>query len=130
MPSNCYFPFENGIGKSDLDAILWDGIVIVEGWNSSNTDGHYWIVDGIHRYVYYNGTDVFGYPQYGQLSTVYYHFNWGWGGSCNGYFSLDVYDPNLGSIYDGSSNSSSHHYSIIKSGMGFLDPSENKYQKP
>lgn len=102
-----------------LDTELWDGIVLVEGWDAIGKDGHYWIADGIHRYVYNSGSDAFGNPIYGQISTIYYHFNWGWGGGCNGYFSPNVFNPNDGDIYDGNNNVASHNYSVLRSGVAF-----------
>jgi hypothetical protein len=44
------------------------------GWSSSMTSAHTWVVDG------YNTSN-------------YFHMNWGWGGSYNGYFSLNSLNP-------------------------------------
>lgn len=138
LPSNSFIIIEH-LFVGDIDNALWDGIILIEGshriFNSASNEydyisGHYWIADGVQRYVYNYGPDPFGNPHYGLISTEYFHFNWGWGGSCNGYFSPNVYDPNEGSIYDGPSNISKYHYNYLDSGVVFLDPSENKYQQP
>lgn len=126
MPNYSYTIYDTSMNCSILDAALWDGIVLIEGWDSTGRDGHYWLADGIHRYVYNNGTDIFGNPQYSEISTIYYHFNWGWGGACNGYFSPNVFNPNKGSIYDGDNNSSYHQYSVLRSGVAFYKY-DNKY---
>lgn len=38
----------------------------------------------------------------GYTDNGYYHFNWGWNGNCNGYFTLDNMDPTSGDQYAGS----------------------------
>jgi len=129
IPNKYYQLHSTSLTCDDLDAALWDGIVLISGWNNDMSSGHLWVADGIHRYVYNNGTDAFGNPIYGEKSTIYYHFNWGWGGSCNGYFLPDVIDPNYASIYDGDNNTSTHHYSILKSGVAFY-PDDDKYIQP
>lgn len=48
--------------------------VIYSGYNSSYTSGHAWVCDG------YSAGD-------------YFHFNWGWSGSYNGYFLLSSISP-------------------------------------
>ena len=54
--------------------------VFFAGWNSSGSSGHAFICDG------YNA------------STGKYHFNWGWGGSYNGWFDVSILKPS--SSYD------------------------------
>ena len=63
----------------------WDGLILSElsakrplfyvGARADGSTGHAFILDG------YDGSG-------------YYHFNWGWGGRANGYFSLDNLTPN------------------------------------
>ena len=63
----------------EWDALIYNEIqqgrpVICSG--NSDTSGHAFICDG------YDGEG-------------FYHFNWGWGGSSNGYFTLQATNPNL-----------------------------------
>ena len=39
-----------------------------------------------------------------------YHFNWGWDGDCNGYFSTNVFDTTGGTFYD--TGSHNHQYNL------------------
>lgn len=62
----------------------WDSLLVTNldkyipmyyaGWSNPNISGHAFIVDG-----YQSGN--------------YYHFNWGWGGSYDGYFYTDALNP-------------------------------------
>ena len=45
---------------------------------------------------------------YGELDL--YHFNWGWDGDCNGYFSTNVFDTTGGTFYD--TGSHNHQYNL------------------
>lgn len=52
------------------------------------------------RPVYYAGTSRNEGRRYafvcdGYDCDGYFHFNWGWGGNCDGYFKLDVLNPNI-----------------------------------
>ncbi len=68
----------------DSTNLTWDSVVIAHldqhipmyyaGWSVPNLNGHAFIVDG------YQTED-------------YFHFNWGWGGSYDGYFYLDELSP-------------------------------------
>jgi len=68
----------------DSTTLNWDSVVIAHlerkipmyyaGWSVPNINGHAFIVDGCQ------GTDFF-------------HFNWGWSGSYDGYFYLDQLNP-------------------------------------
>lgn len=85
--------------KNDYTSTTWNNMVqneLDEGrplyWRGQNsTSGHAFNLDG------YQGTD-------------YFHINWGWSGSYNGYFSLDDLTP-------GSSN-----YSLQQAGIFYLEP--------
>ena len=44
----------------------------------------------------------------------YYHFNWGWYGDCNGYFSKNVFDSQAATWYDGTSNNSNNFGTNVK----------------
>lgn len=78
-----YFDYKNSIivSKGSYSDATWCSLLINEIDNSrpmyysgSGSGGHAFVVDG------YQGTDFF-------------HFNWGWGGSYNGYFYLNDLTP-------------------------------------
>lgn len=63
-------------------------------------NGHIWVADGydditttIYTYTYHPGSPdhniIF---VYGPIQNTYYHFNWGWYGVCNGYFTGSVFN--------------------------------------
>jgi hypothetical protein len=54
--------------------------VILSG--SGNSGGHMWVCDG------YMDTDYY-YADCTGIGTLYYHMNWGWNGSNNGYFAFN-----------------------------------------
>jgi hypothetical protein len=68
----------------DSTSIDWDSTIVAHldqkipmyyaGWSVPNVNGHGFICDG------YQGEDFF-------------HFNWGWGGSLDGYFYIDELSP-------------------------------------
>ncbi len=63
--------------KEELDAerpIMYDGIGCDDPEDYETCYGHSFICDG------YDSED-------------YFHFNWGWSGSCNGYYELDALSP-------------------------------------
>ena len=57
--------------KAEMDA---HRPIMYNGYNFINGSGHEWIMDG------YTVSD-------------YFHFNWGWGGGSNGYFTLNNLNP-------------------------------------
>ena len=83
-----YFGYDSGVGflyRDSVTAEEWDYLVYNElaegrpicmsGSGQTSTYGHAFVCDGY------------------QLSTNKYHFNWGWGGSCDGYFALEALTP-------------------------------------
>lgn len=48
----------------------------------------------------------------GYTDNGYYHFNWGWGGACNGYFSLDNMTPSEGDNYTGDGTSHQAYFKL------------------
>ncbi len=81
-----YFKFnpETEYLYRDSTNLDWDSTILAHldmgvpmyyaGWSVPNVNGHAFIIDG------YQTTD-------------YFHFNWGWGGSYDGYFYLDELTP-------------------------------------
>lgn len=85
-----FFGYDPGVSykkRSETDREVWDAIIVDE------------IEAG--RPVIYSGQDVSvghafvcdGYEMRG--SVPYFHINWGWGGSANGYFSSDALNPTV-----------------------------------
>lgn len=64
--------------KEELD----EGRPLMLAGSNNGTGGHEWVCDGYQT----NGT--------------YYHMNWGWGGSSNGYFRLYLLNPAGGNYSD------------------------------
>lgn len=84
------FGYDAGVSYkkgSELDRASWDAIIVNE-------------IDA-NRPVLYSGQDVSaghafvcdGYEFRG--STPYFHINWGWGGSANGYYASDALNPTV-----------------------------------
>lgn len=89
-PLSSFFGYDPGVSykkRSETDRTVWDAIIVDE------------INAG--RPVIYSGQDVSvghafvcdGYEIKG--SVPYFHINWGWGGSANGYFSSDALNPTV-----------------------------------
>lgn len=62
---------------------LSTGHPILCGGQSVEKYGHFFVMDG---YMLAGNGDE-------ETATPYYHLNWGWSGSCNGYFLLDHFQP-------------------------------------
>ena len=85
---NALFGYDAGVSykkRSEMDRAAWDALIVNE------------IDEG--RPVLYSGQDVSsghafvcdGYEMRGD--TPFFHINWGWGGSANGYFASDALNP-------------------------------------
>ena len=83
-----YFGYDSGVAfvcRDSVTALEWDEIIYHElaegrpvcmsGSSESGNTGHAFVCDGY------------------QVSTDKYHFNWGWSGSCDGYFALEALRP-------------------------------------
>ena len=86
--------FTNAMLKATSDMLSHDKPVFIsaippasDGWKN----GHSWVIDG--------GKYTSRFPPKYLL-----HFNFGWRGVCNGYFSTSCLNPNWGFEYDESSN--------------------------
>lgn len=58
----------------------------------SSVGGHGWVCDGFSRYVYtltHNPGTIYEY-QTTSYSPTYYHMNWGWNGSSNGWYTYSL----------------------------------------
>ena len=89
-----------------LDRIK-DGVVYMRGSTTPNSGGHAWVADGglrvgtVRTHVDYgmglDGSDVVTVTENLEMLV---HFNWGWGGYGNGYFSPEVFNPTQAESYD------------------------------
>ena len=81
------------------DKLSSKGVGFVYG--SAGTSAHFWVADGvanithvITRYYNYNPkTKECDYSEGETRVEKFIHYNWGWGGQCNGYFLEGVFDP-------------------------------------
>lgn len=96
--------------NSDFASLLDENKLIYMVGRTSY-DGHAWIVDGGKKFIMncYSWTRTLGNDFWELLSMTtteieYYHHNWGWDGSCNGYFNKNVFATNEGFEYDNTGN--------------------------
>ena len=103
------FGYDAGVAykkRAELDKASWDALIV----NEIDED----------RPVLYSGQDVSaghafvcdGYEMRGE--TPYFHINWGWGGSANGYYASDALNPVV---------SKAHHYNDLMTVVYNIKPS-------
>ncbi len=103
------FGYDAGVSykkRSELDKASWDALIVNE------------IDEG--RPVLYSGQDVSsghafvcdGYEMRGNVP--FFHINWGWGGSANGYYASDALNPVV---------SKAHHYNDLMTIIYNIKPS-------
>ena len=108
---------------SFLSALSNNNLVYMRGDqvtnNNTTVGGHAWIVDGhFERLIHYTAyTREVGSPliELFDESYTYYnynHINWGWNGSCNGYFLKNVFDTSNAVEYDGAYNNLNQNFNI------------------
>lgn len=77
------------------------------------------------RPVLYNGWDIYGgghsFVCDGYDENDYFHFNWGWGGYCDGYFVIGGLSPGIGGVGSGSGQYNEMNYIIIG-----IEPNDNE----
>lgn len=86
-----------GYNADILKTYLKEGnIVYVSGIShtSEGSKGHSWVADGYQVLRRESESAILLYT-----SMTYVHFNWGWGGRCDGYFSGNIYTPYTGCDY-------------------------------
>lgn len=90
---------------------LRSGLVYMQGSRPDRSSAHAWVADGgkitgtkIVRTYTQEHNIVTGEPlvEVVYRTTTYFHFNWGWNGSSNGYFVAGVFDTDKGSNDDDS----------------------------
>lgn len=84
------------------------GMAILRYTTLNGNDGHAFVADGsknieysiIRYYLDDPDSDVYRSEYIKHDKTNLIHYNWGWGGSCNGWFNLDAVQPDNASEYD------------------------------
>ena len=80
---------------------------LINGWpvycrGESSTVGHAWVIDSYrkntHKTTYYEVAPPHVIAGIQASDTYYYHCNWGWGGTYNGYFYGGAFNTNVGSF--------------------------------
>lgn len=68
-------------------AVEWlnSGKPFIMSGSGENTEGHFWVIDGYRQYY----STKYGYE-------MMLHCNWGWSGSCNGYFLTNNFNCSSG----------------------------------
>lgn len=79
------------IADTTVARALYDGkVVYMSGRDINSAGGHAWVIDNGH-FCWTNPENIGG-----EITNVFLHCNWGWGGTYNGYFSGAVF--NVGSV--------------------------------
>lgn len=95
-----------GSSVSTLYDLIKSGGVACTYGEDSIAGGHMWVTDATGRVGYRidfyeltnEGLSVYKYSE--TVIDLYLHYNWGWGGNCNGYFLLDAFAPGNAYKYD------------------------------
>lgn len=107
----------------------WDSIanhldnqhLLLVGGYENLWNGHFWVLDGFIETVYTYQHYVYGIGlENGWVLTgtthehsKLCHYNWGWYGDCNGYFSPNVFNTQAADVYNNpDSHSQEHDYSF------------------
>lgn len=102
-PKYTYELWRQEFQTSEWETILYNevkaGRPVIYGGSQPNGGGHAFVVDG------YSDNGLF-------------HINWGWSGSCDGYFSLSVLNPYDGSAAGVDNGFSGLQYAIIAAAPG------------
>ena len=99
----------NSYTDQALDKALANGeLIYMRGTDTDDKGGHGWVVDGAYAYTVRTEEwrrpagqldwDFFGYA--GSTTVEYLHYNWGWDGNCNGFFTSRMFSPDHGTRYD------------------------------
>ena len=113
-----YFGYDEGMFYADRSNYSYDewtqmlyenleaGMPIIYDGNNASSEGHSFICDG------YDGNGMF-------------HFNWGWGGSSDGYYTLDLLNPS--SIGIGGAGGG---FNFLQDALLGIKPSDGKTTDP
>lgn len=109
---------------SDYQEVIFDELdngnpLYVSGFRDDNW-GHAWVIDGYehtgYTLDYYRLLSTSGsvpryiYDHTDEVERNLLHFNWGWNGSCDGWFGYGVFAPGNGNDYDDDSIDNSREY--------------------
>lgn len=88
----------DGITESVVYPMLYNNKPLYTRGETVNGDGHGWVVDGWKTVVvrnicitYDNNIEI-SREVLSSTTTNYIHCNMGWGGKCNGYYTLNLFD--------------------------------------
>lgn len=108
-------PFSN----VNIDSLLNNGhIMILQGWIEP-FNAHAWVLDGYLKATRrtYEYTHHAGDPNWtlefisdSPNQEEFCHYNWGWGGNCNGYYSYNVFDVSECDIPDIAPNTNPYYF--------------------
>jgi hypothetical protein len=94
-----------------------NGVALAIGYDKSN-GGHAWVVDatgeyGSIEYVYERSSEGGELQLVDEISSTqhYLHFNWGWGGNCNGFFLAGVFNTKNSYKQDTETNTANFDFS-------------------
>ena len=113
------------------NSLITYGPAYMGGEDINSGEGHAWVVDGYKDYIYslcrYEMAGLGNTPIMTQqiiLEEAHaFHFNWGWDGDCNGYFSFGVYDVEEADTYDGAHVYTGYDFSSLMSLINIIPPS-------
>ena len=124
--SMTYGPNESGAYSSDVDDALKNyfnydpNLQIVDKYNYTDEEWKDLLKGELNagRPVYYSGDADDGEAGHafvcdGYDANDYFHFNWGWGGYCDGYYAMGALVPGTGGIGSGESGDYSKNNEII-----------------
>lgn len=122
-PDNSYGSLASLYSEIDSNG----GLAIVESSLIGGGAGHAYIADGakfLEYTVYYHylkdpSSDVYTREWVKTETTNLIHYNWGWGGSCNGWFNIDAVQPGNASSYDYLNANNSSNYEFNKNSIIF-----------
>lgn len=81
------FPFNE---RDVLNYLEENNLIFTEGQPYEGKDGHAWVIDGCSYYTYGIANEIY---------KSYFHCDWGWGGSFNGYYTGEIFSPSSGHSY-------------------------------
>jgi hypothetical protein len=99
------------------DYLESEGVALVLGCETVNgmkANGHGWVADATgYTKTLLTNSDFLeeGVDTVGSIRTTHYiHYNWGWGGNSNGYFSVKIFSTNAAKSYDTSTNTAKYNF--------------------
>lgn len=91
-------------------------IIYMAGNESDKSNGHAWVADGCLRRTRRSIDND------SEQKQTLFHFNWGWGGLSDGYYSGNVFDTSTGGIIPDSEQNSTHYQFIMRLSYVIIKP--------